>query len=360
MSQEHRCADLAAPCLHLNDGTCVQKTMNSESEFTVDHHCYLDRDAADKLYWKFGDWHSAKGKESVARGTLGSAGNTDCYCPAGMVDTSPKLLAELECIRTTEEAELLEHTNERKQFFYENQAVMVYDQACPDGAAPANAQSKKLEHSGPEGYSMCGQHFDGSGGAGSCYMGDSCLNDRIRCIRVGALTTATLYKHCNSVGDAVQMEYAMLDNSNDMTPSYFNLDSAYYDVSRIMTNAPDQVLGAWNTVQLLGAGRDEGGGAVPQKQGVRCRDGLSRDVHGQRGDLAVVHHGATLQLPALRGPHQRLREQRVQRRKRHGYLPACPVRVRCAGHARRTVAGILAVPTCLYHQYQQWCGISPQ
>jgi len=201
---------------------------------TVDHHCYFDRDAADKMYWKFGDWNSAKGKDSLARGTLESAGNTDCFCPAGTVDTSPKLLAEAECIRTMAQAELFE-ADERKQFFYENQAVMVYDQACPDGAEPANAQSKKLEHTGPEGHSMCGQHFEGSGKAGSCYSGVDCLNDRIRCIRVGALTTAQLYKHCNSVDDAGQVKYGMLDNSNNIMPTYFNVDPAYYDLSRIVT-----------------------------------------------------------------------------------------------------------------------------
>lgn len=82
---------------------------------------------------------------------------------------------------------------------------------------------------------MCGQHFDGSGGEGSCWSGDDCLNDRIRCIRLGALTTATLYKHCNSVEDSIQVEYAMLDNSDKTEPTYFNLDPAYYDMSRIVT-----------------------------------------------------------------------------------------------------------------------------
>jgi len=212
-----------------------EELKNSESKLTVDHHCYFDRnEVANTLYWKFGDWNSAKGRESLARGTLESARNTDCFCPAGTVDTSPKLLAELLCIRTTEEAELLE-ADERKLFFYENQAVTVYDQACPDGAAPATAQSKKLEHAGPEGHSLCGQHFDGSAFEGSCFSRKDCLNDNIRCIRLGALTTATLYKHCNSVKDSNQVEYGMLDNSDKTEPTYFNLDPAYYDMSRIVT-----------------------------------------------------------------------------------------------------------------------------
>jgi hypothetical protein len=212
--------------------------MNSESELTTDHHCYLDRNAADKSYWKFGDWDSAEGEASLARGTLESAGNTDCFCPAGTVDTSPKLEAELDCIRDTEDAEM-DGADDRKLFFYDSQAVIVYDQACPDGVLPASYRSKKFEHSGPEGHSLCAQHFDNSDGEGSCASPNpfegTCVNDKPRCIRIGALTSAKLYKHCQCVNCEGQVEYTELDNSEGTTFKYFNIDSQYYDTSRIVT-----------------------------------------------------------------------------------------------------------------------------
>jgi hypothetical protein len=237
---DHRCDDIASPCMHLNDGSCVPKTINSESEEItgMEHHCFLDRSAtANTAYWKFGNWDSANGMASMEGGTFEGTQNTDCFCPAGTVDTSPKLEAELACIQN--EGQRGRGGDDRERFFYANQAVIVYDEPCPDGVLPATYRAKKFEDAGPDGHSLCGAHFENSIGEGSCASPNpfegTCVNDKPRCIRVGALTTAKLYKHCQCTTCEGNQFYTELDNSEGTAPKLFNIDPQHYDTSRIAT-----------------------------------------------------------------------------------------------------------------------------
>lgn len=245
----HRCDDVASPCLHQNDGTCVPKTMNSESEEIIgnEHYCYLDlamSQAERDTYWKFGDWSSAEGVASMNTGTVESNANNDCFCPAGTTDTSPKLEVELDCVKQEGEA-TLSSGDSRSVFFYQNRAVTVYDKECEsiNGPAGDDYRYRTYEHAGSDGHSLCASHFqDPSGGyfgSGSCAspnpFAGPCVNDKVRCVVVGALTKAHLYKHCQCVNCGGQVAYSTLDNSDGVTPKFFNLEAADHDTSRIVT-----------------------------------------------------------------------------------------------------------------------------
>jgi len=252
------CPDLATPCMHA-DRSCVQKTINSDSSVAADNHCYLDLTAADQSYWKFGTWDK-EGKESHAKGTFEAVGNTDCYCPTGTVDTTPKLLQEQQAVdevakELKDEFTAIEDGIQngqidatikpsllKKKWFFYNQEVVVYDTPCADGKEPKDGRKKPFGIAPQSGHMLCGQHFlnaDGTpSGSGSCAhksRSSTCVNDRVQCVKVGAFTTAELYKHCQCPTCKGNKLYTKLDNSKKSEATYFNIDASFHDTSRIVT-----------------------------------------------------------------------------------------------------------------------------
>jgi len=61
------------------------------------------------------------------------------------------------------------------------------------------------------------------------------VNDRVQCVKVGAFTTAELYKHCQCPTCKGNKLYTKLDNSKNPKATYFNIDASYHDTSRIVT-----------------------------------------------------------------------------------------------------------------------------
>ena len=87
--------DMKTPCMHLGDGHCMPKTVNSAVLVGDAHHCYWDRDATaeEQPNWKYGTW-DIEGRLTRSIETQLEDGNEDCYCSAGTVDVSRRIEVE--------------------------------------------------------------------------------------------------------------------------------------------------------------------------------------------------------------------------------------------------------------------------
>jgi hypothetical protein len=95
-------------------------------------------------------------------------------------------------------------------------AAVAYDALGCDG--------RSIQLSSLHSNVLCGTHFKGSGGKGSCHCGwdktcegarhGTCANDKIRSVFLPAQTTAKLYKHCNNnFNSASNKRYESLTNT---------------------------------------------------------------------------------------------------------------------------------------------------
>jgi hypothetical protein len=228
----HESCDMKSPCMHLNDRTCGPKTLNSAVLIGDEHHCYWDRKAtaAEQPGWKYGTW-DVEGRLSKSIETQFESGNSDCYCPAGTIDISPKILIE-EKAKEDFLAALTAQVEEMKEngespteagVLQNSNAALAYDTNGCDG--------RTISLSSVYQNVLCGTHWSESGGKGSCATSDTCTNDRVRSIRLPAMTTAKIYKHCASPNARGQQQYATIQNF-EATEQCFDLSRT--DVSNII------------------------------------------------------------------------------------------------------------------------------
>jgi hypothetical protein len=87
--------DMKNPCMHLGDGHCMPKTVNSAILVGDAQHRYWDRDATaeEQPNWQYGTW-DVEGRLSRSIETQYEDGNDDCYCSAGTVDVSRRVSRE--------------------------------------------------------------------------------------------------------------------------------------------------------------------------------------------------------------------------------------------------------------------------
>jgi hypothetical protein len=236
------------PCMHLNDGHCMPKTFNSAVLKGTAQHCFYDRSATaeQQPHYKQGTW-DVEGRMSKSIETSFENGNEDCYCAAGTVDISKKLIIEEEA---AEEAfkEIDERINGKPE--EKDQAGNVVTPEVPGIGTPEEKvvidNSKNLR--AYDGFDcptdgqyiqlstnydniLCGTHFEGSNTHGSCWCGfaptcaaanhPTCSNDLIRSIMLPPMTTAKLFKHCASEHAGEQIRYPSLENFGT-TPKCFN------------------------------------------------------------------------------------------------------------------------------------------
>jgi hypothetical protein len=248
--------DLVTPCMHLNDGHCMPKTVNSAILTGDEHHCYWDRDAnaSAQPNWKYGTWNE-EGRLSRSIETQYENGNKDCYCAAGTVDITKKLEVEEKAkedfVQTVKDkvddiVSTAPPQMPTEKVTYENSyAAVAYDTAGCSG--------KYIEMSSIYNNILCGKHWRGTDGvaegkgncacawAATCAKANhkTCANDKVRSIMLPPMTTAKLYKHCNNnFGSSKQIRYPSLENFGT-TAKCINLPlnddgKSTYDTSNIV------------------------------------------------------------------------------------------------------------------------------
>jgi hypothetical protein len=231
-SMAHESCDMKSPCMHLNDHTCGPKTFNSALLVGDEHHCYWDRKAtaAEQPGWKIGTW-DVEGRLSMSIETLFESGNTDCFCPAGTVDISPKILIE-EKAKEDFIAALAQKVEEMKAdgdspseiaLLENSNAAFAYDTTDCNG--------RTISLSSVYQNTLCGTHWSEGDGKGSCCRGSTCTNDKVRSIMLPPMTTAKTYKHCSSPTAGNQVKYSTIHNF-EATAKCVNLERT--DVSNIV------------------------------------------------------------------------------------------------------------------------------
>lgn len=209
---------MKSPCMHLNDKTCVPKTWNSAILQGEEQHCYWDRKARadEQPDWKYGTW-DVEGRLSNSIKVQKEAGNNDCYCSAGTIDVSKKIEIE-EKAKEDYLATLINHVAQIKKDNTDGKVpvedVIIKNSMSAVAYEGAGCKGRTMKLSSIYTNTLCGEHFEGSGGKGSCHKGATCCNDKIRSIYLPPMTSAKMYKNCGAPGHnpPKQERYPSIEN----------------------------------------------------------------------------------------------------------------------------------------------------